>query len=124
MHSIGDLRKRASYICEANFYAEGIAAELAAAAGATITARVESRGWQPCYNLHEQAHWLFLGVHGHGAEQGSSDWLATLHAMFFGHQRADAAVARGYSRRAPIGTWTRPDEHAAMPRRGWKTAFG
>lgn len=123
LHSIGDLRKRASYICEANFYAEGIAAELEAAGCRVPRSLYVSKA-------DDGGHFTICmskligssaGRMGMVESKAVLDWLATLHALFFGHQRADAAVARGLQLQ---GTYwyldTRPDEHAAMPRHGWE----
>ena len=49
------------------------------------------------------------------------DWLATMHALYWGDARADAAVASGLN---PQGTYwyldTRPDEYDKMPTDGWE----
>jgi len=49
-------------------------------------------------------------------------WLATLHAAFWGRERAEQIVQQAGLQ--PCGSYwhldTRPDEHASMPNRGWE----
>ena len=123
LHSIGDRRKRASYICEANFYSTGVAAQLLAAGCRVPRPLHVSKSEDGCRVTICMSKLVgaSAGRVGMAESKAVLEWLATLHAIFFGHQRADAAVARGLQ---PQGTYwyldTRPDEHAAMPQHGWE----
>jgi hypothetical protein len=124
VHSIGDLRKRASYVCEASFYDNGIAARLLAA-GCRVPRPLHvssaDGGSRVTICMSKLVGVSAAGRLGMVESKAVLGWLATLHAMFFGHRRADAAVALGLQSQ---GTYwyldTRPDEHATMPRHGWE----
>ena len=122
--SIGDRRKRDSYVNEANFYKNGHAQRLHAAGcklpraltsehrpdGITIVmTKLQGR---PAAGLNENESRAVLS------------WLARMHAEYWG-ARADAAVCASTSGglQEQGCYWhldTRPDEHAAMPRHGWE----
>ena len=123
--SRSDLRKRDSYHVEAAFYGSGGVARELLAAGCVVPTplRVEidphSNDVTICMSKLEGGG----GGGGLGPTRSKAvlSWLARLHALFWGAARADNAVARGLQ---PQGSYwhldTRPDEHAAMPRRGWE----
>ena len=120
LESIGDVRKRDSYQCEANFYANGFAAELKA-----IGCEVP----KPLH-ISRSNNNVTICMSKLVGDPGSMDfrqskavltWLAKLHSNFYGHEKADEAVKRGLQ---PQGTYwyldTRSDEHDAMPTIGWE----
>ncbi len=121
--AIGDRRKRDSYVVEANFYGNGHAERLYRAGcrlPRAITAQHRPDGITIVMSKvqGERAHL------GHAESCAVLTWFARMHAEYWG-ARADAAVAS-----TPEGGlqaqgcyWyldTRPDEHAAMPTRGWE----
>ena len=118
--SIGDRRKKASYECEAVFYAARGLAERLHSAGCGVPRPLGvSRDASGCVTV------LMTKLVGHpGAlneprSKRALTWLATLHAETWCD--VDALVASGLQPQG--GYWyldTRPDEHAAMPRHGWE----
>jgi tRNA A-37 threonylcarbamoyl transferase component Bud32 len=117
--SIGDRRKAESYKVEANFY-QIIAPKLVKEHGLKIpqTLHVET-----CNN--EEVIICMTYVQDHKRLMDEMEyiravlrWLATLHASYWG--RADEIV---YILQPQGSYWyldTRPDEHAAMPGKGWE----
>ena len=125
--SIGDRRKKASYEVECNFY-EKYAAEVAAAGCACPRPLlVERRGTEGVTIVMTKLVGSSAPMDGARSRRVLSG-LAKLHALFWG-AAADAAVAGGLAAQGEY--WyldTRPDEHAAMPKRagrggcGWRRA--
>lgn len=116
--SIGDRRKKDSYDVEAAFYSCGHA-ESVLDAGAVVPRplHVEKTNDGRCVTI------CMTELDGAGSHRGDAeafvDWLAKLHARFWG-ERADAAVAAGLQTQGCY--WyldTRPDEHARMRVGGW-----
>ena len=91
--SIGDQRKKDSYAVEAAFYSQGHAQRLIAA-GAVVP--------HPLFidvSRHPSLTICMTRLDGRSSCRGDSlafaAWLATLHATYWGSERADAAVATG-----------------------------
>ena len=116
---IGDERKRASYHVEASFYANGIASQLAAA-GCALPLPLHVSREPTIFITMTQLEGRRGGLDA-AETRAALEWLARLHATFWGHTRADAAVGIGLQ---PQGTYwyldTRPDELESMPTRGWE----
>eukprot|EP00581_Thalassiosira_minuscula_P010355 CAMPEP_0183707390 /NCGR_PEP_ID=MMETSP0737-20130205/3976_1 /TAXON_ID=385413 /ORGANISM="Thalassiosira miniscula, Strain CCMP1093" /LENGTH=381 /DNA_ID=CAMNT_0025935039 /DNA_START=34 /DNA_END=1179 /DNA_ORIENTATION=+ len=121
--SMGDERKAASYLIEANFY-ESLAPQLISEHGLSIPTpyHVErdastDRVTICMSRLHGSPS--YLG--DDGSVHAVLSWLATLHSATWG-AAVDDYVERGIVQ--PIGSYwhldTRPDEHDSMPRRGWE----
>ena len=118
--SIGDQRKKDSYDVEAAFYAKGHAEKLIAA-GAIVPfpLHVEASGGSGVTICQTQLDGK--GSH-HGENEAFVGWLATLHATYWGHTRADAACGPSKGLQAQGCYWhldTRPDEHQRMGSSGW-----
>jgi len=125
--SFGDRRKADSYQVECNFY-ERVAPQLIQEFGLSLpepylVERDCGKGKneiviamsfvQQEYNQESDSAALLKPV---------LTWLATLHAAFWGNDRADEIVAQAGLQRTG-SYWhlgTRPDEHASMPCRGWE----
>jgi len=125
--SFGDRRKADSYQVECNFY-ERVAPRLIQEFGLSLpepylVERDCGKGKneiviamsfvQQEYNQESDSAALLKPV---------LTWLATLHAAFWGNDRADEIVAQAGLQRTG-SYWhlgTRPDEHASMPCRGWE----
>jgi hypothetical protein len=91
--SVGDQRKKDSYAVEAAFYSQGHARRLIAA-GARVPFPLHidssrSSGVTICMTRLDGCS----GCPGDSA--AFVTWLATLHALYWGQERADAAVASG-----------------------------
>lgn len=136
--SIGDERKAYSYWIEANFY-QSLAPTLIEKYDLAIPIpyHIELEGFEVGddgnYNTEvvkkEQTITICMSLLNGSPSKGSMDdnihaalsWLATLHAATWG-----AKVATYVEKKAvqPIGSYwhldTRPDEHEAMPNRGWE----
>ncbi|KAL7524988.1 hypothetical protein ACHAWF_001163 [Thalassiosira exigua] len=119
--SFGDERKAASYRVEAGFYEE-VAPTLIEERGLSIPVpyhveRSDDDRVTICMSLLSGSSGLSDDVRVRAA----LEWLASLHAATWGAV-ADDYVRRGLAQ--PIGSYwhldTRPDEHDAMPRRGWE----
>jgi hypothetical protein len=118
--SIGDQRKKDSYEVEAAFYSRGHAERLLAA-GVVVPAplHVERRG--------DNVTICMTQVGGRSSHRGDSmafvEWLARLHATYWGASRANAACGpSGGGLQAQGCYWhldTRPDEHRRMGSGGW-----
>lgn len=91
--SVGDQRKKASYAVEAAFYAQGHAQRLIAA-GACVPFPLHIDTSRSC-----GVTICMTRLDGSSSCRGDSlafvEWLAKLHAMYWGNARADAAVATG-----------------------------
>jgi hypothetical protein len=116
--SIGDQRKKDSYDCEAAFYSKGHA-ERCIKAGAMVPhpLYVEQAGRGANVTI------CMSQVEGRSSARGDTmafvEWLAKLHATYWGKQ-ADDAVASGLQAQGCY--WhldTRPDEHARMGTSGF-----
>ena len=118
--SFGDRRKAFSYQVEASFY-EKFAATLIEKGLSIPTPFHVERGHG------EEITICMSKLEGRPGDLGDNEevrevlrWMATLHAATWG-EKADIMVAGGLQ---PVGGYwhldTRPDEHAAMPRRGWE----
>ena len=91
--SIGDQRKKDSYAVEAAFYSQGHAQRLIAAAACVPYPLFIDCSRCPCVTI------CMSRLDGLSSSRGGSaalvHWLATLHATYWGNERADAAVATG-----------------------------
>ncbi len=119
--SIGDERKRVSYHCEAAFYANGHAeALLREGCAVPRPLLVEDRGSAGLTICMTRLVGRSPSM-DEAATRAAMVFLARMHARHWGAARADEAVGAGLQ---PQGTYwyldTRPDEHEAMPRRGWE----
>ena len=121
--AIGDRRKRDSYVVEANFYGNGHAERLHRA-GCRLPRAITAQHRPDGITI------VMSKVQGERAHLGRAEscavltWLARMHAEYWG-ARADAAVAPTAEGglQAQGCYWyldTRPDEHEAMPTRGWE----
>ena len=117
--SIGDARKKASYEVEASFYEAHAERLVAAGCAVPRPLLVERRGDGVTIVMTKL-------VGSSGSMDGAQtrrvlSWLAKLHGLYYGAAKADAAVREGLAAQGEY--WyldTRPDEHAAMPKRGWE----
>ena len=118
--SVGDQRKADSYDVEAAFYNGGHAAKLISAGCRVPRPLIVERGTPLviCMTKVPGRADLSMDERQTGA---ALQWLARLHAAYWGHARADAAVAAGLQ---PQGSYwyldTRADEHSRMPKSGWE----
>lgn len=119
--SLGDERKAASYLIEANFYRR-VASSLIEEHGLAIPTPyhvecAENDQVTICMSKLNGSPGYLEGDRVHSA----LDWLATLHAATWGG-KADGYVQQKSAQ--PIGSYwhldTRPSEHDSMPRRGWE----
>jgi hypothetical protein len=120
-HSIGNSRKKASYICETNFYRH--LAQHLNSIGCTVPIPLHLKSDSEGRNITIAMSKL-EGSSGTPSWQHSSSfmrWLANLHSEYWGNDRADKAVALGIQEQ---GTYwyleTRPDELDAIPNHGWE----
>lgn len=120
--SLGDRRKTDSYVVETNFY-EHVAATLIQEHGLLIPQPyyierkanneilivMEYIDSQSCYMSEPEMHQVL-------------DWLATLHAAYWGNAAIDELVATAGLQETGSYWYleTRPDEHASMPNAGWQ----
>ncbi len=91
--SIGDQRKKDSYAVEAAFYSQGHAQRLIAAGACVPYPLFIDCSRCPCVTI------CMSRLDGVSSRRGGSaalvQWLAILHATYWGNERADAAVATG-----------------------------
>lgn len=121
--SMGDERKAASYLIEANFY-QHIAPTLIQQHGLSIPIPYHVERDE----ISDQVTICMSRLTGSPSYLSSDDnvhavldWLAILHAATWG-SKADEYASRGLVQ--PIGSYwhldTRPSEHDSMPRKGWE----
>jgi aminoglycoside phosphotransferase (APT) family kinase protein len=121
--SIGDSRKMQSYRAEAAFYQNGHV-QLLLSNGCCVPRPLFVQA-----NDSDSEFVIFMtrlrgsvaSSMGRDQSRAALTWLARLHAIFWGKDRADAAVRNGLQEQG--GYWyldTRQDELAAMPRDGWQ----
>jgi hypothetical protein len=123
-NSVGDQRKKNSYVCEANFYSPttGLATRLNAI-GCTVPHPLYVDRADDCIYI---AMTKLTGVPGGNLDfpraASCMHWFANLHSEYWGHDRADAAIAT--SGIQTQGTYwylaTRQEEFNNMPTRGWE----
>lgn len=119
--SIGDARKKNSYVCEANFYALGMAQRLLKL-GCSVPEPLHIELKDPILIAMTKLNGASLDSldFAHGAE--CMRWLAQLHSEFWGSHRADKAVTC-FGLQSQGTYWyldTRPDELCKMPSKGWE----
>ena len=118
--SIGDLRKKKSYECEANFYDNGVAERLLEIGCAVPRPLHVNRTGTITICMTKLTGTASSNLSGEEAA-ACMKWFANLHSEYWGSKRADAAVAQGCQVQ---GTYwyldTRPDEFDAMPNHGWE----
>ena len=119
--SIGDLRKKQSYVCEANFYKNGIAQRLNQI-GCVVPEPMYSTQESPILIAMTKLNGVSCGNLDFGHAVACMKWFANLHSEFWGKARADEAV-RKYGIQQQGTYWyldTRPDEFNSMPNTGWE----
>ena len=121
--SIGDCRKKQSYICETKFYLHFANHLISINCQVPKPLHIHSAN-ENGSNIITIAMSKLHGTNGTSSLEQSAAfmcWLANLHSEYWGSERANAAVALGLQEQ---GTYwyleTRPDELAAMPSKGWE----
>jgi aminoglycoside phosphotransferase (APT) family kinase protein len=124
LHSIGDARKMQSYRAEAAFYQNGHVHVLLSN-GCCVPRPLLVHAEHPDSHFFVICMTRLTGssVNSMGLDESLAalTWLARLHAIFWGKDRADAAVKNGLQEQG--GYWyldTRQIELAAMPSDGWE----